>query len=98
MVSTPPTLAPVVAGGRLGEQQAPDRGERLEVVHVVSQVRNEGDRCGAGAHADGLDVAALSFGDLVEVGEIAVAGLQSVARRASLGIGAPQVTERRGSG
>src|SRR3954454_12963408 len=98
MVSTALTLAPVVVDGWLGEQKASDRGESLEVVDVVREVRDERHGRRPRANTHGLDVAALALGDLVEVREVPVARLEPVPRRACLGVLGAELPERGGSG
>ena len=70
-----------------GEEELADGRQGVEVVDVVGEVRDEGD--GRGPHPDPhrLEVAALPLGDLVEVGEVVVAGGEPF--RGGLGFLAP---------
>src|SRR6185503_13052071 len=48
----------------VAEEDVADLRERLEVVHVVGEVRHVRDRSTAGADPHGLDVGPLALGDL----------------------------------
>src|SRR4051812_18300359 len=79
------------------EEDLADLGEGMEVVDVVCEVRHVRDRRAAGPHSHRLDVGPFALGDLVELGEVVIAGREPVARRAPGAVVDVELTQRVGA-